>query len=200
MVEIPDDVAAKTADAARTMAANLLAERQTSRADFLDNVADLLDCLTDVQELADVRVANARAERDEARASLGGMVEWLAEVIIDTRDALRVGGCTEHVLTAEQAGALEAATRILARERNADPSRYDLAIRERDDARAAIAAVRALCEQRIAEHADYVRRIQDGTLITLDRFIGPAQVNVADVLAAMDVRHDPSATTEGGAS
>ena len=72
--------------------------------------------------------------------------------------------------------------------------------RQRDDARAAIAAVRALCEQRIAEHADYVRRIQDGTLITLDRFIGPAQVNVADVLAAMDVRHDPSATTEGGAS
>lgn len=58
-------------------------------------------------------------------------------------------------------------------------------------------AVLTLCEQRIAEHADYVRRIQDGTLITLDRFIGPAQVNVDDVLAALDVRHDPSATTEG---
>lgn len=61
-------------------------------------------------------------------------------------------------------------------------------------------AVRALCEQRIAEHADYVRGVQDGTLITLDRFIGPAQVDVADVLAALDVRHDPSATTDGGAS
>lgn len=136
----------------------------------------------------------------EANESLGSTLEWQAEVIIDTRDALRVGGCTEHVLTAEQAGALEAATRILARERNADPSRYDLAIRERDDARAAIARVRALhvsVEQPESEH--YYCEPEE-----CDQAGVGGMETVCDVcerlypcptIRALDVRHDPSATT-----
>lgn len=95
--------------------------------------------------LTHLRAETARA--DAAAESLGGMVEWQAEVIIDTRDALRVGGCGEHFLTAEQMGALEAATRILARERNADPSRFDRMMAERDEARAALDRVRALHAQ-----------------------------------------------------
>lgn len=59
--------------------------------------------------------------------------------------------------------------------------------RQRDDARAAIAAVRALCD-----HADS------------GLHAGLTMVSVAAVrgaiLAALDVRHDPSATTDGGAS
>ena len=81
-------------------------------------------------------------ERDEIAESLGGMVEWQTEVIVDTRDALRVGGCDEHVLTAEQLGALEAATRILARERNTNPSRFDAMKDERDALRAEVERVR----------------------------------------------------------
>lgn len=54
-----------------------------------------------------------------------------------------------------------------------------------NDASDAVARVEALCERRKAEHADYVQGIHDGTLVTLDRFTGPAQVNVADVEAAL---------------
>ena len=42
-VTIPADEAKRTADGARAMSANLRSVGQTSRADFLDNVADLLD-------------------------------------------------------------------------------------------------------------------------------------------------------------
>lgn len=49
-----------------------------------------------------------------------------------------------------------------------------------DDARAAIAAVREACVG--VEDCDYATTV------------------VANVLAALDVRHDPSATTDGGAS
>ena len=49
--------------------------------------------------------------------------------------------------------------------------------RQRDDARAAIAAVRDACVG--VEDCDYATTV------------------VANVLAALDVRHDPSATTEG---
>lgn len=52
-------------------------------------------------------------------------------------------------------------------------------------ARAALARVEALCDEKDAAHAEYVRRMETGDLITLDRFIGPAQVNVADVRAAL---------------
>ena len=141
--------------------------------DVLGDAEFIAHARTDVPALV-AALREARAEVERISVSLGGMVEWLAEIVVDTRDALRAGGCAEHFLTAEQVGALEAATRILARERNADPSRYDLAIRERDDARAAIARVRALCEPKVGR---------------------PFGLDPATVLAALDVRHDPSATT-----
>lgn len=43
MVEIPDDVAKRIAIQARAIETNLRSEQQTSRADFLASVADLLD-------------------------------------------------------------------------------------------------------------------------------------------------------------
>lgn len=50
----------------------------------------------------------------------------------------------------------------------------------------AIEAVRALLDVRDREHAEYVRQIEAGELITLDRFIGPAQVFVHEVRAIID--------------
>ena len=52
-----------------------------------------------------------------------------------------------------------------------------------------LAAVRSLCDRRDADHAEYARRIQSGELVTLDRFIGPAQLDVRDVRQAIG---DPS--------
>lgn len=116
--------------------------------------ADAVLALTD--KALDAETARADAVED----SLGGMVEWLAEVIVDTRDALRVGGCDEHVLTAEQLGALEAATRILARERNANPSRFDRMKAERDEARAEVKRLLAKYEPTPEQMADVEQRIQ----------------------------------------
>lgn len=106
---------------------------------------------TDVPAL----VTALRAER-EATEALGGMFEWQAEVIIDTRDALRTrreewyGGSRVRPRMMIPTD-IDAVLAILDRERNADPSRYDKACAERDAAiaradaaEAAIAAVRAL--------------------------------------------------------
>lgn len=101
------------------------------------------------------------ARADAVEDSLGGMVEWLAEVIVDTRDALRVGGCDEHVLTAEQLGALEAATRILARERNANPSRFDRMKAERDEARAEVKRLRREVDAIAESHREWERRARE---------------------------------------
>lgn len=66
---------------------------------------------------------------------------------------------------------------------------FDSAMEDWRRDEAAVDAVRALCNERDSDHADYLQRIENGTLITLDRFTGPAQVNVADVRAAIDAAH-----------
>lgn len=53
-------------------------------------------------------------------------------------------------------------------------------------AEAQVAAVLALCDEVEAAHAEYVRQIESGESYTLDRFIGPAQANVAALRAAVD--------------
>lgn len=76
------------------------------------------------------------------------------------------------------------------------PKHGDLATHEIDgtprDGRAderpwiAVEAIRALLDVRDREHAEYVRQVQAGELITLDRFIGPAQVLVREVREIID--------------
>ncbi len=51
---------------------------------------------------------------------------------------------------------------------------------------AALTAVLDLLAAREAEHAEYVRQIKAGELVTLDRVIGPAQVKVREVQDAID--------------
>ena len=48
-----------------------------------------------------------------------------------------------------------------------------------------LAAVATLLDARDVEHAEYVRQIEAGELITLDRFIGPPMVLVREVRAAL---------------
>ncbi len=107
------------------------------------------------------------AERDEARARIA---QWEAEFPCD-------GGCDTAW------GPQEECSRHGRRPAELW-ERGEFFARERDDARAAIAAVRALCER--YERADTERhdRVSVETL-------------AAKVLNLLDVRRDPSATTDG---
>lgn len=49
----------------------------------------------------------------------------------------------------------------------------------------ALDRVTALLDQREDEHADFLRRIETGEVIMLDRFIGPPQVLVRDMREAI---------------
>ena len=94
-------------------------------------------------------IETARAYHD-AMDSLGGMVEWLSEVIVDAREACQRAenitpmGSPDWVESgiAMRTTALREVRTILDRERNADPSRFDAMRSERDAARAELSALR----------------------------------------------------------
>lgn len=134
-------------------------------------------------------VAGLIRERDEALGEVRSLREDLARERSASLSAPQVQGERMRAERDKARAERDVAQAQASISRDWEDRNLERAVR----AEAAIARVRALCEQRIAEHADYVRRIQDGTLITLDRAIGPPQVDVSAVLAALDVRHDPSA-------
>lgn len=102
-----------------------------------DTVRALCDAADEVERLRD---ANDR---------LGGMVEWLSEVIVDARDACQRAERIEPVGSPEwvesgiamRTTALREVRQVLDRERNANPSRYDAA---RTALAALVADLRAL--------------------------------------------------------
>ncbi len=92
-------------------------------------------------------------ERDVIAESLGGMVEWLAEVIVDAREALvaerlrYVGDLRGSRPPGKVPIDMGAVLAILDRERNADPSRFDAMRDERDALRAEVDHLRGLGRQ-----------------------------------------------------
>lgn len=97
----------------------------------------------------DLDAADACRERDEAMADrdrIGAMVEWLAEVIVDARQAcidaesIEPSGSPEWVESgiAMRKTVLYEVRKVLNRERTAHPSALDRVEAERDEARAEV--------------------------------------------------------------
>jgi hypothetical protein len=123
-------------------------------ADFINATRD--DVLALLAEVERLRDANDR---------LNGMAEWLAEVIVDARDAcqrvesITPMGSPDWVESgiAMRKTVLYEIRKVLDRERNAHPSRYDEARAEVARLRAQVAAVEALCEARwVYQDAPYL--------------------------------------------
>ena len=110
-------------------------------------VAVLLDDLLDA-------LATERERREAAEESLGGMVEWQAEVICDTREALvaerlrYVGDLRGSRPPGKVPIDMGAVLAILDRERNANPSRYDTEKARREAAEGEVARLRGQVERR----------------------------------------------------
>lgn len=89
-------------------------------------------------------------ERDVIAESLGGMVEWMSEVICDAREALvaerlrYVGDLRGSRPPGKVPIDMGAVLAILDRERNADPSRFDAMRDERDALRAEASRLRPM--------------------------------------------------------
>jgi len=108
------------------------------------------------------RALDALEAAQEGNDSLGAMVEWLAEVIVDARDACQRAESIEPMGSPEwvesgiamRTTVLREVRAILDRERNAHPSALDKVTAERDEALAEIVRLRSLIGARVADAND----------------------------------------------